>query len=137
MRHADAHRARLRKAEGNHEGDGGELERDTVRGKLQRAEVPNMPTERFALIDANKDGGLTKQEMADAHAKKAAGHGGRRFERMDENGDGKVTKAEAEAGVKKMFEHKDANHDGAITRDEMGRGSHGHGEGKGKGKTKA
>lgn len=54
----------------------------------------------------------------------AGDHGGRgghgeRFRAMDTNGDGKVTRAEAEASAKSRFDEMDANKDGKLTGDEL------------------
>jgi Ca2+-binding EF-hand superfamily protein len=41
------------------------------------------------------------------------------FARVDENGDGKVTRAEANVEIKRFFERADQNHDGKVTKDEL------------------
>jgi Ca2+-binding EF-hand superfamily protein len=41
------------------------------------------------------------------------------FSMMDKDGDGKITRAEHQAGAKKMFTQCDANHDGIVTASEM------------------
>jgi Ca2+-binding EF-hand superfamily protein len=48
--------------------------------------------------------------------------GGRMFERLDTNNDGKVTLAEAQAGAQARFNALDKNKDGVITQDELGDG---------------
>lgn len=67
------------------------------------------------------------------------GRGGERFKAMDANGDGKVTRAEAEASAKARFDQLDANKDGKLTGDELpgkGRwGKRGAKDGGGKDKT--
>ncbi len=55
------------------------------------------------------------------------GRGGM-FERMDENNDGRVTRAEFDAGHAGMFIRLDANRDGAITAEEMDSGRPDRGE---------
>jgi hypothetical protein len=62
--------------------------------------------------------------LASAVALAHGGGKGPRGARMDENGDGKVTLAEAQAAAKKRFEHFDKNRDGVITKDELGGGFH-------------
>jgi Ca2+-binding EF-hand superfamily protein len=102
-------------------------------GKLSRDEVPGMSPERFQKIDANRDGALTRDEFLAAKARRGQDHGergARMFARVDQDGDGKVTRAEASAVVKTLFDKKDANHDGALTRDELGKGR-GHRDGRG------
>ncbi len=54
----------------------------------------------------------------------AGDHGGRggrgeRFKAMDTNGDGQVTRTEAEASAKSRFDQMDANKDGKLTGDEL------------------
>jgi len=41
------------------------------------------------------------------------------FARVDENGDGKVTRTEANVEIKRFFERVDGNHDGKVTHDEL------------------
>ena len=94
-----------------------------------------------ASADANSDGKVTLQE-AQAKAKE-------RFEQVDKNKngvlskdelegraarmlhadankDGSVTFAESQAQVQVWFQKMDANKDGALSGDELGRGKHGH-----------
>ncbi|MDB6169167.1 MAG: hypothetical protein JWM88_2031 [Verrucomicrobia bacterium] len=42
-----------------------------------------------------------------------------KFQAMDTDGDGRISRAEHAAGAKKMFDEMDANHDGVVTADEM------------------
>lgn len=46
--------------------------------------------------------------------------GGRMFERLDTNNDGKVTLAEAQAGAQARFNALDKNKDGVLSSDELG-----------------
>lgn len=120
-------------------------------GALSRAEVdagmPRMAKD-FDAIDTNKDGKITQDEMRAFGEKRRAqmqsqrggqggpgGQGGRRpdpeqmkqhfaeeFKKADTDGDGMLSKAEAEKsmpGLAKHFDQIDANKDGKITQDEI------------------
>jgi Ca2+-binding EF-hand superfamily protein len=96
--------------------------------------------------DLNEDGKVTHQEFDAANAKKFAdaAHGGkaltfdqfaaigiakyqqvsaRIFQRLDENGDGKLTIQEYAVPMQKLFAKLDKNHDGVATKDEIGSSS--------------
>ncbi len=68
--------------------------------------------------------------LADHHGdkmgKKGEGHHGQKFEKIDTDGDGFLTRAEMEAYHKqkldKMFEKADANKDGKLSREELQKG---------------
>lgn len=90
-------------------------------GKLSRAEVAKMPDAVFARIDANHDGFLTPDELAQAHG----GHGEKRFLRADTNGDGLISRDEALARSDKRFARLDTNGDGVLTQEEMSAHHHG------------
>jgi Ca2+-binding EF-hand superfamily protein len=71
---------------------------------MTRAEMVQKVQERFARLDANKDGYVTKAEMESAQAsmhQRMAGHmeqpASAMFDRMDANHDGSVTRTEFEA----------------------------------------
>ena len=99
-------------------------------GLISRSEAAALPrlAERFDAIDANRDGQVSFEELRAARG--AHGHGGH-FKRMDTNGDGKVSRAEALAAAEAVFARADANGDGFITQEEVAaaRKSHrGHGK---------
>jgi hypothetical protein len=62
--------------------------------------------------------------MAASGAAFAHPGGGRMFERLDTNNDGKVTLAEAQAGAQARFTALDKNKDGVVSADELGNGPH-------------
>lgn len=61
---------------------------------------PRGPMARFAEMDANKDGFLTKEEMYDSQKKNID----RMFDKNDTDKDGKLSQAELEAGFQKIRE---------------------------------
>ena len=109
-------------------------------GALSKAEAEKgMPrlARDFAAIDANKDGKLTPDEIRTyMQARMAAHQGGKdgkagehgkqrfeeRFKKADTDGDGALSKAEAEKGMPRLareFDAIDANKDGKVTQDEL------------------
>jgi Ca2+-binding EF-hand superfamily protein len=66
----------------------------------------------FSLIDSNNDESLSKEEVDDFYIQ--------RFNKMDADSDGLVTKQEVTAFRKKQrFMRMDSNGDGVITENEM------------------
>jgi Ca2+-binding EF-hand superfamily protein len=76
-------------------------------------------------MDANKDGKLSPQEMEGAHESKQDECDvsfDQRFDEVDINHDGGLSKDEAEIGMPMLFKHFDeidANKDGKISKDEI------------------
>lgn len=114
---------------GHHRYHGGQLwmkSVDTDRdGAISKAEADAL----FARIDANRDGKLDQGEM---RAYRKAQHEQFRaemrqrfdagFQAADKDGDGALTKQEAEAGMPPLarnFDRLDTNKDGKLTRDEI------------------
>ncbi len=101
-------------------------------GMLSRAEVEkSLPklARQFDAIDANRDGNLAPEEIR-AWSRARRGH--RResararfqeyFNKADTDGDGALSRAEAEQGMPRIarkFDAIDANRDGKVTQDEM------------------
>jgi Ca2+-binding EF-hand superfamily protein len=111
-------------------------------GKLTAAEAGPRMWQHMAVADADADGAVTLEELRSAvqsgklqsprgrHGKwgkrgqggKAGqgGHpGGRKFERFDSNGDGRLQQSEVPEFVWQHLSVADADHDGAVTRDEV------------------
>lgn len=104
--------------------------------------------DRFAQMDANHDGAVTKDELqaymaarmaargdgAERHGGGMGGIGGMgamMFDRFDTNHDGRITLDEAKADAAARFDQMDTNHDGVLSPDERaaGRGWGGRGSG--------
>jgi Ca2+-binding EF-hand superfamily protein len=108
---------------------------------MTRAEVTQRVQERFAKLDSNHDGVITRDEAQAAaqmmHARmeqRMEKRGDSFFDRLDANHDGVVTKAEADAAFnsppatagghpaptwERFAARFDTNHDGAISRAEF------------------
>lgn len=100
--------------------------RDTNRdGGLSQAEAPGRWT-RLARFDANRDARVTAEELragrqaraAERRNDRVAKAPGQPRARADANGDGLLTRAEADAQLRARFARLDVNRDGFITRDE-------------------
>jgi len=101
-----------------HEG-GGKTGADANKdGKVTLQEAQDKAKARFDQVDKNKDGVLSKDELA--------GRAGRMLH-ADANKDGAVTAAESRAQVQTWFQKMDANKDGSLSGDELPRGRHGRG----------
>ena len=74
---------------------------------------------RFASLDADGDGRVTRAEFAAAHAGRDPAHVAATFDRFDRNHDGVITRAEWDAGEAARFQRIDANGDGVVTREEF------------------
>lgn len=97
-------------------------------GRISRDEARRMPEARFQAMDANGDGFLTEDELASKRGPERRGSCDRAdgfLTKLDQDGDGVVTLAEARAASIAHFEKMDKNSDGVLTRDEMRRGKPG------------
>jgi Ca2+-binding EF-hand superfamily protein len=105
---------------GNHRGHGLKALDKDGDGRISREEAAAAPrlAERFDQVDANHDGFLTPDELKAAHQAMRQAH----FARIDTDGDGRISRAEAQANAPRLAEHfdqVDANHDGFVTKDEL------------------
>lgn len=97
-------------------------------GKVDAADREAREKQMFDRIDTDKNGSISRAEFAAMHDKRGERHGmagehGKRGDRMamrggkmaDANGDGVITKAEFDAGVKTRFAKVDTNGDGTVS----------------------
>jgi Ca2+-binding EF-hand superfamily protein len=92
-------------------------------GEITLEEFTKAATERFTSADADKNGQLTVAEVAaEIEKMRSERMATRMIERLDGNGDGTLSAAEAESGQKKIFALMDRNDDGKIAANERPRG---------------
>ncbi|MES2497712.1 MAG: EF-hand domain-containing protein [Pseudomonadota bacterium] len=134
----------FKKADTNGDGVVTKAEADATRAKMREAFAEKREErrdERFAMLDTDKNGALSKDEFTarpdgkDGHRAGRDGKHGRHgigkmgrggggafmgnwFERMDANKDGKVTLAEAQTQPLAHFDRMDSNKDGTLSPEE-------------------
>jgi hypothetical protein len=87
-------------------------------GVLSRDEALAFAAQRFDALDANHDGKLTADEVRASFQQKRAD----RWKKIDTDGDGRISKAEAQANAPRLaarFDQLDANGDGYLTPEEL------------------
>jgi hypothetical protein len=110
-------------------------------GKISESEMARGIAVTFSKIDTNGDGALSASEIsgakkvlkAERKRAKASGEGrlqyvkfpakriGKRFDKIDANGDGQLSKGELERVAERMFKKRDKNKDGYISAADFGR----------------
>lgn len=88
-------------------------------GVLSRDEVPERFKRRFDRVDANGDGKISQEEMLDGE--QAGRHGERRGKDRRPGGE-KGGPIDPEARLQKRFERMDADNDGVVTLEELQQG---------------
>lgn len=104
-------------------------------GKISQSELARGLAVTFAALDTNKDGALSTDEVSNAKASmkahrkqaRAAGEGrihfvkfpakrmSKRFDKIDANGDGKLSESELARVSERMFKRRDKDGDGYLT----------------------
>jgi hypothetical protein len=97
------------------------------KASTSRADFLALSTANFTSIDTNKDGAITKDEVAAALKKQFSRNPppdllDKIFKPLDANSDGKATAAEVEAHTAARFDQWDKNKDGTLTPEEISDG---------------
>lgn len=98
--------------------------KDGVIDRTEAAKAPKL-LERFDQLDKNKDGKLSADErpqMGGKHRRGAMGGGQAKMKAMDTDNDGRISRAEAQAGQARMaerFDQMDVNKDGYLDKADM------------------
>jgi Ca2+-binding EF-hand superfamily protein len=97
-------------------------------GMISRSEAAALPMieRHFNVIDTNADGQVTREELRAAHQQRRA----ERWKQLDADGEGRVSRAEAEAQAPRLarrFDRLDANRDGFLVPEEIQAHRHAHG----------
>ena len=113
-------------------------------GKLSAEELAALRTGHMAAADTDKDGTLTRDEMVAFRQQQAGERAGKAFDRMDADGDGRLSLAEMDSrkgpSPERMIKRADTDGDGVLSKAEVEawmvkmKGHHGKGMGKGMGK---
>ncbi|MDX1454766.1 MAG: EF-hand domain-containing protein [Gammaproteobacteria bacterium] len=92
-------------------------------GEISKTEVDAVQARRFAAIDTDGNGEVSREDIL-AQARERAEERLQRMadmqiDRLDENGDGVVSQEEFNARSDQGFARRDANNDGVLTRGEL------------------
>lgn len=100
-------------------------------GRITLEEMMGRVDDRFDAADTDRDGVISMEEMiARIERRRLERRARRMLNRMDFDGDGKVTKTELKNRARKRFALADRNDDGVVEKSEMrkrGRKHRGHG----------
>ena len=84
-------------------------------GLIERNEIESAKNAKFATIDTNGDGGLSMDELYAYREAKRVERRARRFARQDVNGDGLIGPEEFQSRRMSRFDRMDLDGDGQIT----------------------
>ena len=88
-------------------------------GKVTKEEARSFRDSKFAEFDGDASGELSIEEYTALVNSFVAQHIQKRFERQDKDGSGGLTKDEVVGRMAKMFDKLDQNDDGAIEKTEL------------------
>ena len=92
-------------------------------GMISRDEAKALPriAKHFDEIDANHDNQITADELRAFHQKMHEGHRGKFLKKLDTDGDGRISRAEAQAAPRLAahFDEIDTDKDGYLSPDEL------------------
>ncbi|MAS94140.1 MAG: hypothetical protein CMO55_13170 [Verrucomicrobiales bacterium] len=101
-------------------------------GKLTEDELPAEVWSRISRLDSDKDGAVTKEEVAAGRPEgrpgsaegpgKGKGKGADFLKRADKNGDGDISKDEVPEQAWERMSRMDKDNDGVLTKEEMAAG---------------
>lgn len=102
-------------------------------GKITKEEAQAARQAAITKNDSDKSGDLNLAEFKTLWAQKNERRAVRAFQRLDTNGDGKITTAEQNEKIDRLFARADRNGDGVLSKDDMKRRWHFGKKGKGQG----
>jgi len=88
-------------------------------GTITRVEIDTVQQQRFSEFDGDKSGTLGLNEFEEFWLQRMRHRMVDKFQRLDEDGDGQVTRAEFDAPFNNMMARRDQNNDGVLSQDEL------------------
>jgi len=93
-------------------------------GAITQAEIEEIRTADFAAADTNGDGEISLEEFKAAFLERSNDRMVRVFQRLDRDGDGIVTQAEADRAANRMFNRLDRDGNGVVEKVRGGKRGH-------------